>query len=600
MPTVPRYDAPEIAKSPLPSYRQQSSAQPIDFESPLARGVGQLAQTASEFLSAAEQRRAKQQKLDDQADVTAAYAELTTAETGYRMAGAQSRVGEAARGYSGDYLAWFDETAQSVGGKLRSNEARAVYAKMVQQARSSGWKEAATHEAMEGKRYSAMANDAALRATIQSGVSAVLPEDMLVALAQGKQFVKAGMAQAGVSQDSEDGKLIYADNLAKYTQAFHTARLQRLMAANNMQGAKEHLEVFGDEMQPEAVMRYNEVLSKWTDKQAVADKVDAVMATMPTSFTAGAATVKEMFPERESYETAMRIYKEQWSIHEAAKEERAAAALAPVNKIIGDALQAGGTRAIDTRKGDVAGMLSILATEDPAGYLRATQAIDAYNDEVRAQAKAAAAAASGGTAAAREDKTGYDVAYVGLYDEYLANPEAFAQKNLLLDKRFMMLNSSDKQEIQKLKGKTSRDDVAEVATLTQQLSGAHAMIDAGGGSKKKRAEAKAKFDRVVRDAMAAEQKAGKKFGYEERQRLIDRMLIEGEVEKKGWNPDVRAFEVYGTPAYDAFVPDRPVKAFELRDVPKIEQDKIKDAAKRSGKVATPQEIIRKYNQKHGF
>lgn len=116
------------------------------------------------------------------------------------------------------------------------------------------------------------------------------------------------------------------------------------------------------------------------------------------------------------------------------------------------------------------------------------------------------------------------------------DPGAFKRVDL---RRYVNdLSPSDFQEFVKLQ--TNDNDRTDAATLTQQLSNTHDVMKWGSGDKVK----KGAFDKAVTDAINVEQqRTGKKLNYEERQKIIDKMLIQGEVDGSGWFSDsMRYFE----------------------------------------------------------
>jgi hypothetical protein len=109
------------------------------------------------------------------------------------------------------------------------------------------------------------------------------------------------------------------------------------------------------------------------------------------------------------------------------------------------------------------------------------------------------------------------------------------------------------------------------------------------------AEKKSVFkDRVSAEIDNLQQGTGKKLNAEERQKVIDKFLIEGEVLSGSiFKPDrnKRYFEVAGTG--DA------VK-FSVNEIPKPERQKIEAALTKNGKKVTDAEVTRLYKLKMGL
>src|SRR3972149_4140277 len=90
----------------------------------------------------------------------------------------------------------------------------------------------------------------------------------------------------------------------------------------------------------------------------------------------------------------------------------------------------------------------------------------------------------------------------------------------------------------------------------------------------------------IREAIDAEARIqGKELNADARQKIIDRMLISGEVVKGEWyDKDTRLYKVIGTEDAAKFVPD----------IPKDERAKIKAAIIADKKPVTEVEIMRRY------
>jgi hypothetical protein len=104
------------------------------------------------------------------------------------------------------------------------------------------------------------------------------------------------------------------------------------------------------------------------------------------------------------------------------------------------------------------------------------------------------------------------------------------------------------------------------------------------------------FERAVRTEIGAEQKRlGRKLNSDERQRVIDRQLVEGEVDKPGslWNPGKKRYETFNTADAKYFVPDG------YDDIPADELTKIQAALDRAGRAVTPAAVFDLWTRKQG-
>ena len=175
--------------------------------------------------------------------------------------------------------------------------------------------------------------------------------------------------------------------------------------------------------------------------------------------------------------------------------------------------------------------------------------------------------------------------YYDLRQMAVEDPEGFRKVDL---RRYTgKLSSGDLQEFAKLQtGKPK--EVKDAATLTQQLSSTY---DALGWGASKR-EQKGAFDRAVTDAINAEQtQRGKELTYTERQAIIDRMAIEGDVNGMWPGGGRRYYEVQGRPEAEKFTPE----------IPDTERQQIVDRfTKRKGRAPSKDELNQIYKQWKGL
>lgn len=169
------------------------------------------------------------------------------------------------------------------------------------------------------------------------------------------------------------------------------------------------------------------------------------------------------------------------------------------------------------------------------------------------------------------------------------DPEGFAQMNLLASPEFNKLSRGDQEQMIKLQATVAKGGpaVKELQTVDGQISAAVAPL------KLDKVEAAIAENRIRAAIDAEAQARGKALDAAERQKVVDRMLIEGEVVNGRWyrnDPDRRMFEVYGTEDAAKFVPQ----------IPRDERRKIVEALERAGRKATDAEIARLYKLKEGL
>lgn len=155
--------------------------------------------------------------------------------------------------------------------------------------------------------------------------------------------------------------------------------------------------------------------------------------------------------------------------------------------------------------------------------------------------------ASEDRASGRNVKTDFST-YYDLRQMAATDPETFRKTDL---RRYVdRLSPSDLEEFAKLqtgKGAEAKD----AATLTQQLSNTHNLMGWGSGDREK----KGAFDKAATEAITAAQAGGKVLGYTERQQVIDRLLIEGDINGMWPGGKRKLYEVQGTPDTEKFEPE---------------------------------------------
>lgn len=130
-------------------------------------------------------------------------------------------------------------------------------------------------------------------------------------------------------------------------------------------------------------------------------------------------------------------------------------------------------------------------------------------------------------------------------------PEKF--QRLDLRQYFDKLDQGDREKFIEMQ---QPDKLKEAATLDQQLSDMHEQLGWDSSDKKK----KGLFDRRVIEAINAEQKLkGKTLTLEERQAVMDRMVLRGRAKGSGWLWDSsgRLYEFAGTDQARNFEPEIP-------------------------------------------
>lgn len=175
--------------------------------------------------------------------------------------------------------------------------------------------------------------------------------------------------------------------------------------------------------------------------------------------------------------------------------------------------------------------------------------------------------------------------YLKRTDEAVDNPEAFVRRDLRQD--FGSLAPTQRRELIRLQQelRASPMNSTDMATLSQQLSNAHDLLQITGT---KNAEDRGQFDSAVTNAVQAEaDRLGRKLSYDERQQIIDRYMIEGSVPGRIFSHGRRYYEVYGTDEAARFT----------ADIPEVDRAQIVEALQAAGYEATEARIIHVWVQR---
>jgi len=173
------------------------------------------------------------------------------------------------------------------------------------------------------------------------------------------------------------------------------------------------------------------------------------------------------------------------------------------------------------------------------------------------------------------------ISYAGLRDDITSNPQEWTNSELIKDPRFFRLSNADQQEMIKF-GDALRNDpnkVKETLSVGEQINGTMFPIIT---DKTKRQVASMKIQQDIDDEALAR---GKPLNRKERQDIIDRNLLDGEVLSGKWYlPDrnVKLYQVTGTKDEEKFMPsdDSIINRFEKRNGRKPTSDELSSIKER--------------------
>lgn len=534
MPQVPTYDNNVQQLRAAPNVQQSSIASPELFVG--MTQAGNMNRIAQGLNVAAEIQDKRQNELDT---ATALNAEAATREAYLQFQSeARSRRGLAADGLAKDTEKWWESTARQYTEKMTPNQQR-LYIERLRGVRLS------TLESMS--QY----QDSQVRAAKQEGALASIDSSIKLSLDDPSN---PGLAADALRNIQVTVSRLAAENgdtpekaqldMLKYTSQYHSGMLQTMMDGNP-QVAREYMNKYGAQMLPAARGQFNKALEVVERNVMVMGEVSTAMGKAESE-TQALSMVREKFVnDPDAMKLAVQEVKTRFNEQAEATQQAQKQAF---NRAWTIAIEEG-----KGRKGVDAQTWSMLTPQQ-----RDSIDDEMYQRTERSRVAQDRAEARADRAAAKREKQDNDAAWENYYQlrqEARDNPEAFKNRDLRLD--FKRIPKEKREELIDLQGKRP-DELKDITTLDGQIS---LTVGALGIDKTE----KYKFESVVRDAVLAEQKKqGKPLGEEARQKIIDRMVIEGEVPGGAWyknDQEGRAYQFYGTPEARKFIPsDDAIKA----------------------------------------
>lgn len=501
MPRIPVYDAPQVESRALPGVRESSVASPSLFgagaEQQAAAGRGMIA--AGTGLSNAAAVAQDRENADMVFRVDGA---LKREYIDYEQEVRKSRQGRFAAGLVDDTDKWFAEQEKKHGGALANDVQRHLFSQRLQSLRLSALNSIGQYQDTQLEKSHDEGWAADKNATIS--LAADDPSKIDSAVGELGRLNKYQAARKGW-----EPSVIEAETL-KDTTALHVEVLKG-MADSNPSAAREYLAKYDKQIDGRKKDDIERVLKVGETKQAgflFAERPDIQgLATDQDRIAAARDFFKDDPEKRDAaiHEIKTRSA-ENTQFRERAQRDAADAAWGAYGR--------------SGRLSDVPA--SVLASMDGRDY---------------AALKEHAANKAAGKGVATDMGT-----YLDLRDMVRDDPEGFRKVDL---RRYIgKLSKEDIEEFAKLQ--TKPQELKDAATLSQQLSN----MNLGLGKDQERV-----FHKVVADAVNAEQQSrGKSLNYNERQAIIDRMAIEGDV--NGWwlGGGRRLYEVQGKSEAAKFVP----------------------------------------------
>ena len=303
------------------------------------------------------------------------------------------------------------------------------------------------------------------------------------------------------------------------------------------QKAREYVNAYGSQMTPQALGQVSKELEISERNQAVNQEVASIMSSGVDEVTALTQAREKFANDPEARKIAITEIKTQYKEFDDMKVQQSKVAF---DRAWGLAIDSGkGRRGVDAATWSMLTPQQRDSIEDEL-YQR-TERVRVASD--RAEAKRE-------KAIEQRDKRNEDELwgnYYALRKEADTNPEQFKKRDLR--EVYKDIPNSARKELVDLQLK----DPAEI----QDVTSLDTQINLTAGSLGIEKEEKYKFETAVRDKIALEQKRrGKPLGEAERQKIVDSMVIEGEVPGGAWyknDQEGRAYQFYGKPEAAKFV-----------------------------------------------
>ncbi|MDZ4051632.1 MAG: hypothetical protein U1D54_15880 [Limnobacter sp.] len=574
MPTVPKYQQQTELRG-LPSVQQQSIASP----ELLGAGARQTQEAGNALLRAGaglSNIAADMQQREDADMVFQAEAAFRESLIGFEQE-ALTRTGNKAWGITKDVDKWFQDSGAKFAEGLTNDRQRALFNQQVGKMRLQGLESFSKFESQQRVKSLEQSTNATLETLINSAATTAQ-------MMNSEEFSTAGTTQTGpdgkpvpgplsalqsMKQDglrrlefyaADTGEDSSVTDLKKqlYTSKFHKQVIQTRIDADPS-SAKAYYEANKEEIAGAERLNLEELVRTGEMKVKAQSFADAALND-------GLTEVDAIRQARESFQGQDEEF-----------------VVAEIKTRFGELSQAreGDQRQAADEAYDVFSRTGRLSSI-PASVL------NRMDGKTRLALRKEAQSMAEGRAIKTDDNV-----YYSLHQEAINNPAAFAKRDLR--QVFDKLSPSDRQEMIKLQGKVQQpDELKDLRTYDQQLTLRYR--DLGWGDKDSRQ--KAQFERAANDAIVAEQVAkGKKLTFDEREKVLDRLLIQGG--GTWYSASKRLFEVQGTEDEAAFVrglePEKKTSAL-IQSIPATERQQIEQALRADGRPVTEQAILNLYTE----
>ena len=542
MPTVPTYDQPQESTraAPLPQMSPAAAGttgrQTSEFGQALGRASGDFTRIALDM-----------QERENADRILRTEAMLKEAETQFHTSLAERR-GQNAWGVTQEATKWWDENSRKLADQLDNDAQRRAFDQMVLRRRGESIGYVSRYEAGQRQQSLTDAAQASIQGSIDSAAAAHAdPQIVETNRAQVQRNVQALAKLQGWAPEA--AQLALSEELTKFHSGVLLAKIDE-----DPDGARDYYAAHKDEIAGGARPQIEKALRVGTLRSLSQSASEEIMAK-GLSESEAVKFARENYTGDEEDAVVARI-KERYTERQQLREQSQRNA----------ADQAWGILARSKNLDQVpAHVIAAMDGRDLIALRREAQNMR-NGDEV---------------------KTDWGT-YYDLRQQARSNPSQFARTDLR--RYFDKLAPGARETLIDMQGQIASGKAHEVTTFGQQLDTAHNVMGFDAGDREK----KGQFDAAVTNAINAEQaRLGKPLTWDERQKIIDRMAVQGEVVTGQWwknDRNVRAYEISDTEDTGRFVPT----------IPKAERQKIESALRRKGRPVTDAEVLRLYKQKMGL
>lgn len=537
MPQVPTYDSFQATSAPLPDARV-ADVQPGNSALQLSQTLNQVGAQATDAAVRLEERANADAVFKAEADLKDQYLQF---EQGVRQ-----RRGTQAWGVTNDASQWWDKNAKSISDNLQNERQRSIFMHTASNLRTSSLASISQYE--NEQQHASVEDSAKASITGSINIAAANPTDSTI-LAQSKSdALKRVQVLSQINGWSPERYQVEQGNVLT---DLHKQVIQAQIDTNP-DAARAYFDANKDQINGMDRDVIDKQIRVGTIRQIGQQGSDQIMG-MGLSESQALAKARQSYTGEQQDEVVRRV-KERYADIDMTRERA---------------------------QSDAADKAWQLWSQNKTLSAVPTSVLNGMDGRMRdALEKEDAAHASGA-----DIRTDWSKFY-DLRQMAAVNPSGFAKTDIR--EFFPSLNPAQREQLIDLQNQVKGAGSQDVQTLNEQLSRAHELLgwSASDGQKK------GQFDSAALTAIEAAQQAsgGKKIGYDERQKIVDRMMVTGSYPGGNWFSADRFYQAAGTENETKFTPK----------IPDTERAKIEAALTRSGRPVSDTAVMELYKLKNGL